>query len=151
MECLLSTVIGLGLFIFHTAGSIAGVYLTGANNEDIDYNIGSTIIGGLIGTGAELLCLYFESKSENKPGFAPILLTTMLPTIGSMVGLHTSMEYKNHGSGINSLLNFDSGKLKLKMPDINSKRLPYFGNKQNNSKFLSNSYYSSVSLLSYNF
>jgi len=141
----------LTLTIFHTAGSIAGVYFTGGNNEKIEYNIGWTIIGGLIGTGAELLCLYFESKSDNKSNTALFLLTTTLPTIGSMVGLHTSMEYKNPGSKINSLLNFDSGKMKLKMPAINSKRLPYFWNKQNNSKFRSHFYYISVSLLSYNF
>jgi hypothetical protein len=76
-----------GFVAGHCAGSIIGVYGIGSS-KNVAGDVGATILGGVLGTGAGILTLY------NVPSPAVGWSTLAFPTVGAMIGFNSTLQYK---------------------------------------------------------
>jgi hypothetical protein len=77
----------LGFVAGHCAGSIIGVYGIGSS-KDVTGDVGSTILGGVLGTSAGIGTL-FVARNE-VVGWS----TLAFPTAGAMIGFNSTLRYK---------------------------------------------------------
>lgn len=77
----------LGFVTGHCAGSIIGVYGIGSS-KDVTGDVGNTILGGILGTGAGIGTL-FVARSE-----VVAWSTLAFPTMGAMIGFNSTLQYK---------------------------------------------------------
>ena len=84
----------IGFVAGHCAGSILGVYGVGSA-RDVQGDVGATIIGGVLGTGAGLGTLYYARGDENL-----MWSTLTYPTVGAMIGFNSTLTDKKNVSEI---------------------------------------------------
>jgi len=77
----------IGFVTGHCAGSIIGVYTVGSS-KNLTGDLGSTILGGIAGTGTGIGFLYLTQSSLAYAGFA-------FPTVGAMLGFNGTLKYKD--------------------------------------------------------
>jgi len=79
----------LGFVAGHCAGSIVGVQTMGSAKK-YSGDVGATILGGVMGTGAGVGFLYLTQ------GYPPaVYLSAAFPTMGAMVGFNSTLYYKD--------------------------------------------------------
>lgn len=77
----------IGLVAGHCAGSIIGVYGIGSS-KDVTGDVGSTILGGVLGSGASIGVLM------GSPNEIIAWSTLAFPTAGAMIGFNSTLRYK---------------------------------------------------------
>ena len=98
----------LGFVVGHCAGSILGVYGVGSSN-DVTGEVGSTIMGGVLGTGAGIGTLYLARGDEEL-----MWSTLTFPTMGAMIGFNSTLRYKTLENNNKSELKDLGSHLKIK-------------------------------------
>lgn len=97
----------LGFVAGHCAGSIIGVYGIGSS-KNFTGDVGSTILGGVLGTGAGIGTLFIA------PNEVVAWSTLAFPTVGAMVGFNSTLRYKTLENNNKSELKDLGSQLKIK-------------------------------------
>lgn len=97
----------VGFVTGHCAGSIIGVYGIGSS-KDFTGDVGNTILGGILGTGAGIGTL-FIARSE-----VVAWSTLAFPTVGAMIGFNSTLRYKTLENNNKSELKDLGSQLKIK-------------------------------------
>ncbi|MCU0372058.1 MAG: hypothetical protein MUE56_02290 [Ignavibacteria bacterium] len=117
----------LSLFaVAQVFGSTAGVWMIGANKDNVSANYGVTLLGATGGLAAEIGLFALASvflEDDNGLGYLFVGLGLTMPAVGSMIGFNSTRYYKkpvNKKSG--SFINFSKNGFALSNPVLYRER-----------------------------